>query len=122
MTEDGYLGDCSSDGGNEKNFPMPNYKVKRLQLINSYRLTATNGESSAGSGSEFAMESPAAGGEAAVASTSASSSTGGRGAAAASSSDFQVEPPAGINFQNLQPDFVSSCGYQVKKKVFSSSV
>ncbi|QQP55676.1 Hypothetical protein FKW44_000096, partial [Caligus rogercresseyi] len=21
--EDGYLGDCSSDGGNEKNFPMP---------------------------------------------------------------------------------------------------
>ena len=22
VTEDGYLGDCSSDGGNEKNFPM----------------------------------------------------------------------------------------------------
>ena len=22
-TEDGYLGDCSSDGGNEKNFPLP---------------------------------------------------------------------------------------------------
>jgi len=23
QTEDGYLGDCSSDGGNEKNFPLP---------------------------------------------------------------------------------------------------
>ena len=30
VTEDGYLGDCSSDGGNEKNFPMPAEKLKRL--------------------------------------------------------------------------------------------
>lgn len=30
VTEDGYLGDCSSDGGNEKNFPMPAYLLKRL--------------------------------------------------------------------------------------------
>ena len=30
VTEDGYLGDCSSDGGNEKNFPMPPEKLKRL--------------------------------------------------------------------------------------------
>merc|ERR1719412_3476021 len=28
--EDGYLGDCSSDGGNEKNFPMPAHLLKRL--------------------------------------------------------------------------------------------
>ena len=30
VTEDGYLGDCSSDGGNEKNFPMPAHLLKRL--------------------------------------------------------------------------------------------
>merc|ERR1719412_1742800 len=30
VTEDGYLGDCSSDGGNEKNFPMPSHLLKRL--------------------------------------------------------------------------------------------
>lgn len=30
VTEDGYLGDCSSDGGNEKNFPMPSHSLKRL--------------------------------------------------------------------------------------------
>lgn len=94
---------------------MPNYKVKRLQLINSYRLTTTNGESSAGSGSEFAMESPAAGGEAVAAAAGPSAPT----SAAASSSDFQVDPPAGINFQNLQPDFVGACGYQVINSFFT---
>jgi len=34
-TEDGYLGDCSSDGGNEKNFPLPpdwNHKPSRMSL------------------------------------------------------------------------------------------
>ncbi len=30
--EDGYLGDCSSDGGNEKNFPVPPEKLERLML------------------------------------------------------------------------------------------
>jgi hypothetical protein len=30
VTEDGYLGDCSSDGGNEKNFPVPAHLLKRL--------------------------------------------------------------------------------------------
>lgn len=28
--EDGYLGDCSSDGGNEKNFPLPSSYVSRI--------------------------------------------------------------------------------------------
>ena len=30
VTEDGYLGDCSSDGGNEKNFPIPPDRLKRF--------------------------------------------------------------------------------------------
>jgi hypothetical protein len=29
FNEDGYLGDCSSDGGNEKNFPMPPERLTR---------------------------------------------------------------------------------------------
>lgn len=71
VTEDGYLGDCSSDGGNEKNFPMPPEKFKRL-------LYHRNGGSGHQSGSE----------------------TGGD----------PVDPPAGIAFQNIQPDLL---GYQV---------
>ena len=73
VTEDGYLGDCSSDGGNEKNFPMPPEKLKRLLL--------KNGSSSAGhlSGSE-------------------------------NGANDAVDPPAGLAFQNIQPDLL---GYQV---------
>jgi len=42
-TEDGYLGDCSSDGGNEKNFPMPPEKLERL-LCSAHRSRGASSE------------------------------------------------------------------------------
>ena len=48
VTEDGYLGDCSSDGGNEMNFPISTEKLKRL-LCQTQR---NNGGSGHQSGSE----------------------------------------------------------------------
>lgn len=43
VTEDGYLGDCSSDGGNEKNFPMPPEKLKKL-LFQRNHASANGGD------------------------------------------------------------------------------
>ena len=52
VTEDGYLGDCSSDGGNEMNFPISTEKLKRL-LCQTQR---NNGGSGHQSGSETGGE------------------------------------------------------------------
>ncbi len=80
-TEDGYLGDCSSDGGNEKNFPVPPEKLEMLLCSNSSSRKVASGYSS----DSNSMLDPSE----------------------------QVEPPAGLAFQSLQPDLLSGCGYQI---------
>jgi hypothetical protein len=75
VTEDGYLGDCSSDGGNEKNFPMPPHLLKRL---------VKNGNRSCSCHPEPTQQpSPSA-------VNSAENNEG-------------IDPPAGLSFQNLSP-------------------
>ena len=37
VTEDGYLGDCLSDGGNEKNFPIPLDRLKKFSSAGSQK-------------------------------------------------------------------------------------
>lgn len=94
VTEDGYLGDCSSDGGNEKNFPMPAHLLKRLvkngtkscpchpeqlQPISQNNLQ----DAATGSAMNFGAAGSSGGSETAV---------------------FEaVEPPAGLSFMNLSP-------------------
>ena len=90
VTEDGYLGDCSSDGGNEKNFPIPDHRLKRF-LGGSHKNCKCHPISE-----EIHSDGSVEG------STSFSSAIGG------------IEPPAGLAFQNIQPsDLFNSCGYHV---------
>jgi len=91
VTEDGYLGDCSSDGGNEKNFPMPAHLLKRL-VKNSNKTCPCHPEQQPSSSSNA---SSATSSSAAVAAAVAPSDN------AISADTF--EPPAGLSFQNLSP-------------------
>ena len=91
VTEDGYLGDCSSDGGNEKNFPMPPEKLKRFLLL-KHQIPSTSSSNNA----DLIL------GRHHLPSTSTSVA-----------SNDAVEPPAGLTFQNLQYDSTTS-GYGLK--------
>ena len=76
-SEDGYLGDCSSDGGNEKNFPIPpDYKYHQSAAAKCPM------------SHEFEDAIPGAGTAAA--------------ATAAAGSHGAIEAPAGLAFQNLR--------------------
>lgn len=78
-SEDGYLGDCSSDGGNEKNFPIPpDYK---------YHQAGVGG----GCPCRGADESD-----------DAAAAAAGGGVAGS------IEPPAGLAFQNIKQSSLSS--------------
>ena len=99
-SEDGYLGDCSSDGGNEKNFPIPpDYKYLQSNVLKT---------SSRDGGESGRVVEPE------------ESDEGGGG----------IEAPAGLAFRNLRPSSFShflsetsqkfrpqlpsnSCGYEV---------
>jgi len=59
--EDGYLGDCSSDGGNEKNFPMPPDKLERLLCSAQHRGYGTGRRGGVSEGSEAETVDPPAG-------------------------------------------------------------
>ena len=90
VTEDGYLGDCSSDGGNEKNFPIPDHRLKRF-LGGSHKNCKCHPHSE-----EIHSDGSIDG------NTSFGSTIGG------------IEPPAGLAFQNVQAsDLFNSCGYHV---------
>ena len=98
--EDGYLGDCSSDGGNEKNFPIPpDYKYLQSNVLKT---------SSRDGGESGRVVEPE------------ESDEGGGG----------IEAPAGLAFRNIRPSSIShflsensqkfrpqlpsnSCGYEV---------
>ena len=103
-SEDGYLGDCSSDGGNEKNFPIPpDYKYLQSNVLKT---------SSRDGGESGRVVEPE------------ESDEGGGG----------IEAPAGLAFRNIRPSSIShflsensqkfrpqlpsnSCGYEVGFKV-----
>ena len=104
VTEDGYLGDCSSDGGNEKNFPMPIDTLRRLASKNCSchppeevfpapfppppfpprhlrDVTPNSDDVMANNDDE----------------------------------DEDIEPPAGLAFSSIRPELLAaSCGYQVR--------
>ena len=97
IAEDGYLGDCSSDGGNEKNFPMPPDTLKRLT---SKRCSCHPAEEIFPPPAPLRppLPDPPQDGD-----------------------DDAIEPPAGIGFRNIQPEFfASSCGYQVSNLTLAS--
>ena len=90
VTEDGYLGDCSSDGGNEKNFPIPDHRLKRF-LGGSHKNCKCHPHSE-----DIHSDGSIDG------SNSFSASSG------------SIDPPAGLAFQNVQAsDLFNSCGYHV---------
>ena len=90
VTEDGYLGDCSSDGGNEKNFPIPDHRLKRF-LGGSHKNCKCHPHSE-----DIHSDG---------------SIDGSNSFSAASGS---IDPPAGLAFQNVQAsDLFNSCGYHV---------
>ena len=96
IAEDGYLGDCSSDGGNEKNFPMPPDTLKRLTSKHCSCHPAEEIFPPPAPIRPPLPEPPKNGDD-------------------EDDDDVVViEPPAGIGFSNIQPEyFASSCGYQV---------
>ena len=90
VTEDGYLGDCSSDGGNEKNFPIPDHRLKRF-LGGSHKNCKCHPHSE-----DIHSDG---------------SIDGSNSFSAASGS---IDPPAGLAFQNVQAsDLFNTCGYHV---------
>lgn len=95
IAEDGYLGDCSSDGGNEKNFPMPPDTLKRLTSKRCSCHPAEEIFPPPAAPLRPPLPDPPLDGD-------------------ADADDDAIEPPAGIGFRNVQPEFfASSCGYQV---------
>jgi len=104
-SEDGYLGDCSSDGGNEKNFPIPpDYKYLQSNVL---KTSSRDGGESGRVGGDGVVEPE-------------ESDEGGGG----------IEAPAGLAFRNIRPSSFShflsetsqkfrpqlpsnSCGYEV---------
>ena len=104
VTEDGYLGDCSSDGGNEKNFPMPIDTLKRLTSKNcschppEEVFPAPYPPPPFPSGHSRDVTPP---------------SDDVR--ANNDEEDGEIEPPAGLAFSSVRPEtMAASCGYQVK--------
>ena len=90
-----YLGDCSSDGGNEKNFPIPDHRLKRF--LGGAHMNCKCHPHSEEIHSDGSIDG------------STVPSTSG------------IEPPAGLAFQHLQAsDLFNSCGYQVLLKVGAS--
>jgi len=90
VTEDGYLGDCSSDGGNEKNFPIPDHRLKRF-LGGSHKNCKCHPHSE-----DIHSDGSIDG------SNSFSAAIG------------SIDPPAGLAFQNVQAsDLFNTCGYHV---------
>jgi len=99
--EDGYLGDCSSDGGNEKNFPMP------LDRLNKPMSCACHP-------SRFSLPPSPSTGSVDPAGATPSCSSGSSIAPVPE----EVEPPAGLQFtalqQGLPQDFPTTAyGYQL---------
>ena len=101
VTEDGYLGDCSSDGGNEKNFPMPPDTLRRL---------ATTACSCHPPEDVFPTPFPPP-----PLSSIDVTNRPLRDAAMNDEDDNEIEPPAGLAFSSVQPEMLAaSCvGYQV---------
>ncbi len=98
VTEDGYLGDCSSDGENKKNFPMPAYLVKRL----------VNGKTCPCHPQDKLLDQ-----QQLMQHTSPTKARPSGSTERPQSSSFEaVDPPAGLAFQNLAASG-SSFGYQV---------
>jgi len=106
VAEDGYLGDCSSDGGNEKNFPMPAHLLKRL-VKNSSKACPCHPEQQPSSSSNSLQAS----------------------IASPPSENLcidSIDPPAGLSFQNLSAtnSFAFAglgLGYQINGKSSSTS-
>jgi len=95
--EDGYLGDCSSDGGNEKNFPLPADWRSGKENCSCHPSKNSLPPSPASSHQNYTETSP--------------------GAPSSPPTRMEdMEPPAGLHFSNLtqSPDNGgSSYGYQV---------
>ena len=84
------MGDCSSDGGNEKNFPIPDHRLKRL--FGGAHMNCKCHPHSEEIHSDGSID----------------------GSTAFGASGSWIDPPAGLAFQNLQAsDLFNSCGYQV---------
>jgi len=140
VTEDGYLGDCSSDGGNEKNFPMPAHLLKRL-VKNSNKACPCHPEQQPGPASSSSnLSSSASVGPLVPLPEDAIAGRISRDVMSEISMKFQTEdangislntcrpristisdtidPPAGLSFQNLSPSKSAAVaglglGYQV---------
>ena len=90
VTEDGYLGDCSSDGGNEKNFPIPDHRLKRF--LGSSHKNCKCHPNSEEIHSDGSID----------------------GSIPFGTANHGIDPPAGLAFQNVQPsDIFNSYGYHV---------
>jgi len=140
VTEDGYLGDCSSDGGNEKNFPMPAHLLKRL-VKNSNKACPCHPEQQPGPASSSSnLSSSASVGPLVPLPEDAIAGRISSNVMSEISMKFQpedvngislntcrpristisdtIDPPAGLSFQNLSPSKSASVaglglGYQV---------
>jgi hypothetical protein len=103
VTEDGYLGDCSSDGGNEKNFPMPIDTLKRLASKNCschppeevFPAPLPPPPFSSGHSRDVTHSDDVMAND--------------------EDEDGDIEPPAGLAFSSVRPEMLAaSCGYQVR--------
>jgi len=106
VAEDGYLGDCSSDGGNEKNFPMPAHLLKRL-VKNSTKACPCHPEQQPSSSSNL-LQAPIIPPQ------------------PENLCIDSIDPPAGLSFQNLSATnsvaFAGlGLGYQINGKSSSPS-